>query len=139
MGTRSLTFVFDDGFDKPICCIYRQFDGYPTGLGAELKAFLKDFTIVNGIGAKDPKHFANGMGCLAAQLVKHLKTAVGNVYLYPTDSTDCGEDYVYTIKQAQGKLLISVTEIHSEKYGGNKTIYDGPINLFDPEKVAGGD
>ena len=37
MGTRSLTYVYDDySVNTPIMCMYRQYDGYPTGHGAEL-------------------------------------------------------------------------------------------------------
>jgi len=33
MGTRSLTHVYHD--DKVILTLYRQFDGYPEGLGLD--------------------------------------------------------------------------------------------------------
>ena len=45
MGTRSLTYVYDDNND-PIICMYRQFDGYPTGHGSELADFLTPFKII---------------------------------------------------------------------------------------------
>ena len=38
MGTRSLTFVYDE--QEAIINMYRQYDGYPTGHGAELAEFL---------------------------------------------------------------------------------------------------
>ena len=38
MGTRSLTFVYDE--DTPLINMYRQYDGYPSGHGAELADFL---------------------------------------------------------------------------------------------------
>ena len=41
MGTRSLTFVYEG--EKPIVNMYRQFDGYPSGHGAELAEFLNSF------------------------------------------------------------------------------------------------
>ena len=31
MGTRSLTYVYEN--EAPIICMYRQFDGYPSGHG----------------------------------------------------------------------------------------------------------
>ena len=103
MGTRSLTFVYTDhyGSDEsptPIINMYRQFDGYPTGHGAELGAFLNSFeAITNGYAFNDTRKIANGMGCLAAQLVAHFKTGVGGFYLYPVTSTDCGQEYEYHI------------------------------------------
>lgn len=73
MGTRCLTVVKDGGKDdKDIICLYRQFDGYPDGHGVALHRLFGDFVIVNGLGGQSP-NVANGMGCLAAQLVAKLK------------------------------------------------------------------
>jgi hypothetical protein len=96
MGTRSLTFVYDEFRDTPIINLYRQYDGYMEGHGRELAEFLHGKRITNGIGA-DSTNTANGMGCLAAQLVASCKTEVGNFYLYPVTMKDCGQDYVYHI------------------------------------------
>ena len=111
MGTRSLTFVYDG--QEPIINMYRQYDGYPTGHGAELAEFLAPFTLVNGLGINETRNVANGMGCLAAQLVHNFKGSVGGeestsmkgrspnlaggFYLYPTSAVDCGQDYEYHI------------------------------------------
>ena len=68
MGTRSLTFVYEG--EKPIVNMYRQFDGYPSGHGAELAEFLTSFDeVVNGLPVGDNRRLANGMGCLAAQMI----------------------------------------------------------------------
>jgi hypothetical protein len=94
MGTRSLTFVYDG--DKAIINMYRQFDGYPTGHGQELADFLNGFEIVNGYGEVKPK-IANGMGCLAAQMIAHFKQSVGGFYIHPVTDTDCWQDYEYHV------------------------------------------
>ena len=97
MGTRSLTRVIDQ--DKRILVVmYRQFDGYPEGHGAELCDFLKPMKMVNGYTNPDAKNEANGAGCLAAQLVAHFKTGVGGFYLEPTDTTDSNQDFEYDIR-----------------------------------------
>lgn len=96
MGTRSLTRV-NTSAGKRIINLYRQFDGYPSGHGKELFDFLSDFEIVNGISGKEGPKAANGAGCLAAQLVTNFKTGIGGFYLYPVDSTDCGQDYEYVV------------------------------------------
>ena len=100
MGTRSLTFVYDstgdNGESEPIMCIYRQFDGYPSGHGHELAQFLDSKTLVNGYGEQNDFD-ANGMGCLAAQLIVQLKHGVGGIYIYPVSSTDCFQDYEYHV------------------------------------------
>ena len=102
MGTRSLTFVFEsykDG-DVPILCLYRQYDGYPEGHGAELAQFLSGFTVVNGLGAKTDRKIANGVGCLAAQMVAHFKTEAGQFYIHaPIEGRDDGQDYEYHVYQ----------------------------------------
>jgi hypothetical protein len=77
--------------------MYRQYDGYPTGHGAELAEFLAPFTLVNGLGINETRKVANGMGCLAAQLVANFKDGAGGFYLYPTSAVDCGQDYEYHI------------------------------------------
>ena len=99
MGTRSLTFVYDSN-DEPLVCMYRQFDGYPTGHGAELVEFLNQFeAITNGIQVGETRKTANGMGCLAAQMIAHFKIETGAFYLYPTNTNDAGQEYEYHIYQ----------------------------------------
>lgn len=97
MGTRSLTFVYDSG--NPIMCMYRQFDGYPEGHGQELANFLNKFTVGNGIsGNPNLFEFANGMGCLAAQMIVWFKKTPGGFYIYPVDlNQDCWQDYEYHV------------------------------------------
>ena len=94
MGTRSLTFVYDG--DVPVINIYRQYDGYPSGHGHELAQFLDSKTLVNGYGEQNSVE-ANGMGCLAAQLIVQLKHGVGGIYIYPISSTDCFQEYEYHV------------------------------------------
>ena len=96
MGTRSLTFVYDG--KEPMINMYRQFDGYPSGHGSELAEFLNSFdAIVNGIPVGDKRKMANGMGCLAAQMIANFKTEVGGFYIYPVSAEDCGQDYEYHV------------------------------------------
>lgn len=108
MGTRSLTYVYEDD-NEPICCMYRQFDGYPTGHGAELAHFLLPFKIVNGIsGDAGMGKVANGMGCLAAQLVANFKTEVGNIYLHsPVLGRDDGQEYEYHVTDSSVKVVLN--------------------------------
>ena len=69
MGTRSLT-IFQE--KEEIAVLYRQFDGYPEGHGRELAEFLSGYKFTKG-KIDNPKT-ANGMDCLAAQIVAHFKT-----------------------------------------------------------------
>lgn len=95
MGTRCLTYVYE--VNEPIVCLYRQFDGYPSGHGAELADFLNGIKGINGFSGKpEMGTVANGMGCLAAQLIAHFKKSVGGFYIHAiTDSV--GVDYEYHV------------------------------------------
>ena len=138
MGTRCLVTVTDG--NKEILCLYRQFDGYPEGMGADLPKFAKGFKIVNGIGDREAKKTANGMGCFAAQLVAHFKTEIGNVYLYAPESREVGEEFIYTLQERDGKLHLTVTEGDVAFFGMKgsdkedfKALFSGPLDKFNPK------
>src|SRR3990170_3677805 len=96
VGTRALTHVEDEQ-GRTILTIYRQMDGYPSGHGEDIAAFLRGRRIVNGIGSDTPHQASNGMGCLAASLVASLKDGIGSIYVVEPGSSDHGEEYVYTV------------------------------------------
>lgn len=101
MGTRCLTFVYENTGDgqEPVVCMFRQYDGYPSGHGAELAEFLMPIEVVNGYaeGAKMNK-IANGMGCLAAQMVVNFKNSVGGFYIHaPVIGRDYSQNYEYHV------------------------------------------
>jgi hypothetical protein len=118
MGTRSLTFVYDE-YNDPIINLYRQYDGYPSGHGVELAGFLVPFKVGNGIGG-ETTNFANGMGCLAAQIVANFKDGAGQFYLYSVTQTDLGQDYEYHIYK--DKVVV-------KNYSGN-AMFAGDWNAF---------
>lgn len=127
MGTRTLVHIKDG--KKTIATIYRQYDGYPTGMGDDIKKALNNGEVeilcgYNG-SSKIPSQF-NGMGCLAAFLVGELKEQkIGNVYLFAANSKDCGEEYVYTLSEKNGKLYMKVFDVW------NKAIlFNGPLKDF---------
>lgn len=112
MGTRSLTFVYSESKSGekaiPIMNMYRQYDGYPSGHGAELAEFLSGGRLVNGLSGMGKEKQFNGMGCLAAQMVANFKDGAGSFYLYPVTTTDCGQDYEYHILNIDGQFKIDV-------------------------------
>lgn len=130
MGTRSLTFIYDED-GKKIISMYRQYDGYPSGHGKELAEFLEPITMVNGIGLTEAA-IANGPGCLAAQLVAHFKDGPGGIYLTPTTEVDCGQDYEYHIAtHGEGVgLTITCQRIEDLRPFRRKKIFDGGIEEF---------
>ena len=132
MGTRCLTFVYDgsnsdDGTNEPIMCIYRQYDGYPSGHGHELAQFLNSKTIVNGYGEQNSME-ANGMSCLAAQLVVQLKHGVGGIYIYaPMVGRDHWQDYEYHVYE--DKVIVQNCNTVYDS-GHNQVIFDGTWEDF---------
>lgn len=105
MGTRALIKIhtLEGGVLRPLVCIYKQYDGYLTGLGATLHEFLSRKTMVNGYSpSADPTTTTNGVGDLATQLIQELKniTPLGGIYLYPIDTSDAGQDFTYTLTYA---------------------------------------
>jgi len=99
MATRALIVVYDDFNDREMVTIYKHWDGYPEapGLGATLAEFLANIRLVNGLPLGDKSSLANGMDCLAAQIVAFLKEEAGDVYLQATGTRDMGEEYVYHV------------------------------------------
>jgi len=141
MGTRSLT-VFCDEDHAEIAVLYRQFDGYLLGHGAELKNFLDGFCIVDGYGCDTPQKSANGMNCLATQAVTHFKDGIGNFYLHAAGSRDMGEEYIYTISCRSQRIHLRVQAgavaffgLPGTKQENMPLIFSGFIEDFVPEAV----
>lgn len=106
MGTRSLTRVKDEA-GNIILTMYRQMDGYvEDGHGDELVSFLGGMVVTDGISIlNQPEKSANGMGCLAAQLVAHFKVGVGGFYLESVDVED--QEFNYLVELVDGALTLS--------------------------------
>ena len=147
MGTRSLTKVIqtyetsianeDNNNEvhkerKPITCMYRQYDGYMSGHGAELAEWLSQYTVVNGIKMDhDRDKIFNGMDCLAAQMFAHFKEEAGNIYCMHPDSENCGEEYNYEIEKKNKQIIITIHGVYS-----NKQLFHGdPAKLLEKIKI----
>lgn len=153
MSTRSLVLIKShDGVE--LACIYRQCDGYPSGMGADIREALGGKQVVNGIGNEAKE--VNGVGDMAVQLIAWLKyrntigmqalgaypkpasiNTAGGVYLFPIGTTDCGEEYVYEVfcgKEPE-RPSRKGTPIRLVVHEGGRTgevLYDGPLDAFDP-------
>lgn len=132
MGTRSLTYMQDE-LGRNIVCMYRQYDGYPNGHGLQLARFLDGFTVCNGYNQAKTK-LANGMGCLAAQMVAHFKDGTGNIYLhFPSPPDPEGwQEYVYWVSLQK----VKVTD-HAENplFHGTWKEFLGWCSKPEPEEV----
>ena len=109
MGTRSLTFTYDDG-EGTIMCMYRQFDGYPEGHGRELAEIIT--TTEN-----------NGMECLSASIIAKLKKGLGGIYLYPSDSDDCWQEYEYHVYKDR-------VEVFNKPFNYESPLFKGSYDEF---------
>ena len=135
MATRSLTIVKESLSlsTKELVVIYKQSDGYPEGMGMKLANFLEGFIIINGIPPNPEPKSANGMNCLAAQLVAELTNGIGEIYLYPSRTRDICEEYIYYIYLGTNNTLrIRTVETYhktdpktSEQVIVEKVIFDG--------------
>lgn len=134
MGTRALIHVKDGR--KTIATIYRQYDGYPTGLGEDIKRMLNNgnVEILNGYNGLPygPSQF-NGMGCLGAYLIGELKQKkIGNVYLMAPNTKDVGEDFNYILSREKNNVKLKVIDSYTKK-----VLYDGRIKYFCGQKAEG--
>lgn len=130
MGTRATTKVLNENGDI-ILSMYSQYDGYPEGLGKDLANFLKQITMVNGIRFEEKRKVANGMGCLAAQLVAKFKESAGGYYLTTPDDE---ESYNYTI-YSEGDFDNQILKIKVESC--SSILFDDKVenyNLFESNK-----
>ena len=126
MSTPAKTIVRDE-IGKIVVAIYRHFDGYPSSHGADLKDFLQDMRIVNGLGS-EKKNIANGMDCLAAQLVAHLKKGPGGIYLIGSRRE---YDWLYEISY-NGEDTVNQMSLSVKRFGAKQFLYQGSIKGFDP-------
>jgi hypothetical protein len=119
LGTRSLTFIYDMS-KKPILCLYGQFDGEPKSLGLKIAEFINS---KNMRFTGESNNEVNGMGCLAAQLVAHLKTKTGCFYIQQSDiKQDCAQEYEYHIRQNSVNIY--------QMYGSKLKIFGGTWRQF---------
>jgi hypothetical protein len=117
--------------------MYRQFDGYPKGLGQELVDNFGDTKLTNGISTDvmdtpvEDLDTANGIECLAAQVIARQKKRIGDVYMVEPGSRDHCEEYLYTLEPAS-KTIEDDNGLYLRVYNvcTNKQLYDGPLRDY---------
>jgi len=120
MSTSATLRIYDEN-NQNLVVLYKHFDGYPSGFGYDLYRFLKDMRIVNGIPESrySLSFAANGMGCLAAQIVAQFKDCIGDLYIVSKPIEDV--EYEYFLFFEDNELILSV-------YNNDHEIYSGPID-----------
>ena len=126
MATRAMISIakreegvsFSEKPDKVLVSIYHHYDGYPEYLGVTLANYLEDKKIVNGLGDRNTPVF-NGLGCMAASIIKELKDEPGNVYIEDPERPHGWLDYEYYVWGDYNKdIWISI-------FDGDKCIFVG--------------
>ena len=128
MATRAMISIakreegvsFSEEPNKTIVDIYHHWDGYPEGLGVKLASYLNGYHIVNGIGRENDRLF-NGIGCMAAAIVCHLKLEnagcddsgkinikPGDVYIEPRESHSWIDYHYYVWGDYYKSIWISI-------------------------------
>lgn len=125
MGTRSLINIYEKPDSaEPFVTIYRQFDGYPSVAGEDIKKAIGGRTLVNGF--QDRKKQCNGMACAAALLISALKGDIaGGFYIYPAGTKDCGEEYTYNLFPSGEHFRLTINA------GGTGNIWEGLLHEMD--------
>jgi len=146
MGTRSLTRVFETYQSEKknkqvkvqLVNMYRQYDGYPEGHGAELAEFLNGGKVVNGISPGEEQTVFNGAGCLAAQMIAHFKNGAGGFYIEPITAKDCGQEYEYEIvvdfvtKEVTLKCIeVGYIDSKGNYKSGKRVLFEGKPSDFE--------
>jgi hypothetical protein len=108
MGTRSLTVVMSMWFRDDIiqAAIFRHWDGYPSGHGADLANYLKDGCVGNGKTTGDPEKYFNGMNRLASYVIHRMWEDghdPGVERVVDNKIPDWGQDYTYIIRAEETK------------------------------------
>jgi hypothetical protein len=125
MGTRSQTRI-QDTQGRVYVQIYRQMDGYPSGMGKDLADIMASRSLTNGIGGN--KEVFNGAGCFAAYLVGALKgDRAGGIYLQPNTKDLFDYDYTYVITYPDEPTGAFAIDVHD--YQGNK-LFVGQLPEF---------
>jgi hypothetical protein len=120
MGTHSLIRFKQCG--RTIVAVYQQYDGYPEGVGLQLAGFLRSRRLCNGIPVGDAPpspatHWANGVGCMAAQFVVEFKKQAGGLYLHHPDSPDERFGWTYEVDTDDG--MVAVIAGGAEQFRGD--------------------
>lgn len=110
MSTRAIIDIQDEDH-RTFVSVYRHCDGYPEGLGQELRDIIRGVNLTNGFGFGDglPRTF-NGMGCFAAFLIGKLKDRIGNVYVVRAGEEGMDEEYRYTIRPTEKRKIQLITK-----------------------------
>lgn len=134
MGTRWIVHIVDVGETEEdqktlLTTLYGQWDGYFDDAGMELYDIISPIKLRDGL-PYNATNVANGMGCLAAQIISQLKKPPGSIYILEPDIENF-EEFTYTIYNKSNEIYMKAEESGEEDIGQ----FDGPIVDF-PDWLA---
>jgi len=98
MSTGAVITLYGNG--KSLAKVYCHEDGMPMRLGKKLAEFLSGRIVYNGVVEGET---AAGAGCLAAQVIAHLKDGPGGVHVIDLFTENAGEEFRYYISAKTGE------------------------------------
>lgn len=126
MGTRCVTHLYEmeELGGKLVCSFYRQYDGYVSGHGEDLKTFFKGKSLTNGYSSEQEpfmgKTIFNRSGSLAVKLMNFIQDESGCEVIPTDDKASHGQDYTYYIYPKKDKsIFIKVECFGTVVYEGN--------------------
>ena len=130
MGTRSLTFVKDHD-NEPVINMYRQFDGYPSGMGADLFRIPRRITHSKRHEAWRKQTYSQWCTLSSCSACESLQSrSAGGIYLYPTTDTDCWQEYEYhiqVVENSKGKEVLHIQVYDNYK---KEWLFKGTVRRF---------
>lgn len=79
--------------EKYICTVYHHSNGYPDGVGNDIKEFIKSGKFINGLSINITERLFNGFGDCVAQYIAYVKKEPGSVYMISEKSWNTDYDY----------------------------------------------
>ncbi|MCK9369251.1 hypothetical protein M0R04_04870 [Candidatus Dojkabacteria bacterium] len=99
MTVDSLTYIYSEN-GRPLVCIYRKFNSYPSIHGKAIYDFLEGRKVVDN--DDDIEYKSNmSMGCLAAEFIGEFKKGILDIKLLPTDTQYINQAFSYHIYKDQ--------------------------------------
>ncbi len=125
MSTSASFTIFER--KEPVITMYSHWDGYPEGFPLEVMQWLSGIAITNGLHT-NTENTANGVSCLAAQMIAKFKTEPGNIYIYnPNMRHRLCEDYIYYIFIDNDSIRITVIRSDGDE---NTTVFESAISDY---------
>lgn len=132
LSTNALVHIIDSE-GAVITTIYKHWDGYPSGVGNQLKEMLTEMAVNSCSGNRG----FNDAHCLAAFVIAQLKgDRWGDVYVYPPGTSNMGEEFIYLVSLIGGQpsMVCVLVGFGDEE---NRAVFVGNPANFNSDQIDG--